>query len=82
MDVDEEMRQRAMPCLLSSSRPTDGQQIAFTAGCGGLGPGGVGRAHRIVDLMSGESLSGRPRSLVRNGCHQVELEPHVCGAES
>ena len=64
-----------MPSCLSSSRPAEGWHKAFTIGCGGLGPGGEGCAHRIGDLMSAESLSGRLGGLLRDRRHQGELEP-------
>ena len=73
-------RQRAMPSMLSSSRPAEGWHEAFAICCGGLGPGGEGRAHRICDLVSAESLSGRLRGLLRDRRYQDELEPRKKGA--
>ena len=48
----------------------------ITLGCGGLGPGGKGCAHRICEVPSAERLSGRPRGLLRNRHHQDELAVH------
>ena len=75
-NVVEEERQPAMPSWLSLKKPAEGWHVAFAQGCGGLGPGGEGRAHRICDLVSAESLSGRPRGLLRNRRHEDELEHH------
>ena len=70
------VRQIAIPFWLSSKRPAVDWHMAFDQGCGGLGPGGEGRAHRICDLMSAESLSGRPRGLLHDRRHHHELEVH------
>ena len=73
-NVVEEERQPAMPSWLSLKKPAEGWHVAFAQGCGGLGPGGEGRAHRICDLASAECLSGRPRGLLHNRRHVDELE--------
>ena len=69
-----------MPSWLSSSRPAKGWHVAFALGCGGLGPGGEGCAHRICDLVWADSLSSRPGGILRDRRHQGELEPREKGA--
>ena len=74
--VADEERQGATSSRNSASRPAEGCHSVFAVGCGGLGPGGEGRAPRFCDLALADCHTDRLRSPRTCGCHQSDNQTY------